>query len=608
MDARAPRESSSDGSPPAPLVASLRAALGLLADVPRLRVALLALLMIAAGLTEGIGIMLFLPLLQAMNGSAADEGIAVRLLHALEATGLPATVPGILLAVVFAIAVRAMLLAAQEYSALKVQQALVDQQRMRAMSAILRAEWRWHSAGRKSDMAHQLITELNRLGGGFQIAVRIAATLATGAIYLAGALILSPRMTGLALACGAVLTVALARFRHRALELGRLQARASRTMQREIDAGLGGAKVAKVFGGEERLLERLNHALADFRHQQQAFSFNGGLTRVLFQVLAALFLAAYVWIGTSLEDVPFEAMLTLVLVFGRLLPLFMNLQQLAQQWLQAVPAIESVQALIRDAEATAEPLAQAPSREWPIEQGIAIESLCCEHEGLGRLALSAITATLPARSTIAIVGASGAGKSTLADVLLGLIEPASGTVLADGVAIAGSARAEWRAHVALAQQDVFLFNDTIGNNLRFARPDASDADLAEALGAAAADFALQSTHGLDTLVGDNGARLSGGERQRLSLARCLLRRPSLLVLDEVTSALDRTHEARVWDTIDRLHGQLLIVVIAHRIPASARIDHFLVLEEGALVAQGSWPEVAAHAASCLTRPEAPGAA
>ena len=152
-------------------------------------------------------------------------------------------------------------------------------------------------------------------------------------------------------------------------------------------------------------------------------------------------------------------------------------------------------------------------------------------------------------------------------------------------------RLRWRHAVAYVPQDIFLFHDSIRNNLLWGHPEASEADLRLALEKAAADFAFKLPQGLDTVVGDGGIRLSGGERQRLALARTLLKRPALLILDEATSALDLDNEARVREAIEHLHGDLTVVIIGHRLPTLQHADQVLILEEGRIASQGTWAEI-----------------
>jgi ATP-binding cassette subfamily C protein len=200
-----------------------------------------------------------------------------------------------------------------------------------------------------------------------------------------------------------------------------------------------------------------------------------------------------------------------------------------------------------------------------------------------------LSATINARSLVAIVGRTGAGKSTLADLLLGLIMPDSGRIAIDRAALDGNVLARWRQSIGYVPQDNFLFNDTVRANLSWANPRASEADFQRVLSAAAAaEFVAALPQGLDTPIGERGIRLSGGERQRLGLARALLREPTFLLLDEATSALDSQTERAVQSAIERLRGSMTIIIIAHRLSTIRNADRVLVLDHGRLVQAGSW--------------------
>jgi ATP-binding cassette subfamily C protein len=182
------------------------------------------------------------------------------------------------------------------------------------------------------------------------------------------------------------------------------------------------------------------------------------------------------------------------------------------------------------------------------------------------------------------MGPSGAGKSTMADLILGLLSPDHGTVKIDGNPLSGGFLHRWRQSVGYVPQDTFLFHDTIRANLLWARPDAEEKDLWHVLRLSAADgFVSGAPQGLDAVVGDRGGWLSGGERQRIALARALLREPSLLLLDEATTSLDTESEEYINEAIDRLHGKLTIVMIAHRSAAIRRADRIVVLDKGQII-------------------------
>ena len=223
---------------------------------------------------------------------------------------------------------------------------------------------------------------------------------------------------------------------------------------------------------------------------------------------------------------------------------------------------------------------------------LAISGLHYSYPGREEPAVTGVSLELPAGRSLAIVGATGAGKSTLADLILGLLEPDSGTV-----AVGGRRPAEVIRHqpgsVAYVPQDVQLIAGTVRDNVALAVPtdEVADERVWEALRRAhLADF-VAGLAGLDTVVGERGVRMSGGQRQRLGLARALYSRPRLLVLDEATSALDAETEAAVTTTLHDLSGQVTTVTIAHRLATVRSADVLVYLAEGRMVAAGTFDEV-----------------
>jgi ATP-binding cassette subfamily C protein len=278
------------------------------------------------------------------------------------------------------------------------------------------------------------------------------------------------------------------------------------------------------------------------------------------------------------------AVLPTVALFARALPLLGTLQESWQNWAHVRPALAEAEELVLKCEAASE-VPDEPGAAVALPEGlaaVALNGVSVRHAGRAAPSLDRIDLTLPPGSITALTGPSGAGKSTLADVLCGLIGPDEGRLTFGGVAIAGAGRRAWRARVAYVQQEPVLFHASLRENLLWGLPGASDDELADALRAASAEFALALPDGLGTVVGDRGARLSGGERQRIALARGLLRKPDLLILDEVTSALDPINELAVTQAIQRLKGRLTIVIIGHRGILTDLADRRIRLDGGRL--------------------------
>lgn len=218
------------------------------------------------------------------------------------------------------------------------------------------------------------------------------------------------------------------------------------------------------------------------------------------------------------------------------------------------------------------------------------------YSGASALALDGVSITIPSGSSLGIVGTSGAGKTTIVDLLLGLLEPTSGVITVDGVPLDRSNVLGWRRLVGYVPQDVFMLDSSLRDNVVFTGRDfiAPDDEVWAALQQAQlADFVRSLPDGLDTVIGERGARMSGGQRQRVGIARALYRQPALLVLDEATSALDLVTEAAIAETIEALDRSITKVIIAHRLTTVRGCDRIAFLEDGHVLGLGSFDEIAA---------------
>ena len=214
--------------------------------------------------------------------------------------------------------------------------------------------------------------------------------------------------------------------------------------------------------------------------------------------------------------------------------------------------------------------------------------------GRDTTALSHVSFTIAPGETVAVVGASGSGKSTLAALVPRLYDPETGAVTLDGHDLRDVTIASLRSQIAVVLQDTYLFHGSMRDNLRYARPEATDDEMRAAVTAAQLDALVASLpQGLDTLVGDRGYQLSGGERQRVAIARALLRNPRILILDEATSALDGANEAQILAALQPLRRGRTSLVIAHRLSTVLDADRIVLMEKGRVLAAGTHTELLA---------------
>jgi ATP-binding cassette, subfamily B, multidrug efflux pump len=203
--------------------------------------------------------------------------------------------------------------------------------------------------------------------------------------------------------------------------------------------------------------------------------------------------------------------------------------------------------------------------------------------------------TIAAGERVGFVGHSGAGKTTLATLLMRLYDIQGGAVSIDGQDIAAVTQSSLRRSIGLIPQDTILFHRTLMENIRYGRPDASDADVFHAAERAHAhEFVMTLSHGYQTLVGERGVKLSGGQRQRIAIARALLKNAPILVLDEATSALDSESEALIQAGMHEAMAGKTVIAIAHRLSTLAHLDRLIVLDKGQIVEDGSHAELLAR--------------
>jgi ABC-type multidrug transport system fused ATPase/permease subunit len=230
----------------------------------------------------------------------------------------------------------------------------------------------------------------------------------------------------------------------------------------------------------------------------------------------------------------------------------------------------------------------------PLKRRLELSGIRYSYPGTERSALRGLDLTIEANTTIGIVGGTGAGKTTLVDIMLGLLDPAEGSMRVDGEVITPETRRSWQKTLGYVPQTIFLSDGTVAENIAFGHPpDQIDRAAVERAARIAAlhDFVTtELPNGYDTTVGERGVRLSGGQRQRVGIARALYHDPAMLILDEATSALDNLTERAVMEAVHNIAGQKTIVMIAHRLSTVRNCDRIFVLRDGRVAASGRIPQ------------------
>ena len=537
---------------------------------------LLAALLFASALTEGVGLVLLVPILASL-----DSGALAGNLQLLGKSAKVLDLGTLLVLFIGLVLLRGAINLARNIIALRLETGIVDALRRRAWNALLHCDWRELSAMRQSKNVSLLIGNIDRAGfGANQVFIGMAALVTLGGLGIA-ALTIAPAVALAALLSGGLVLLACRGMRRRSADLGERLSQAYDATYASLSGSLGALRAIKGLQREDRSAAEAFAGFADLHRVREAFVRSSGLAQLALQGGGAALLALLVWMAIVQWQIGVAAILPLVALFARALPLLGTVQDAWQNWAHSRPAIDATLALIARAEAAREP-AVAGLAPPVLERAITLDQVTVRFAGQDRPALAGVSLTLGAREVLALTGPSGAGKSTLADLLAGLISPDEGHIAIDGQELDPPRRRGWRQRVAYVEQDPVLLAGSIRGNLLWAAPDADEARLNAALEAASATFVHSLPQGLDTPVGDGGRRLSGGERQRLMLARALLREPALLVLDEATSALDSGNETAIAEALKRLRGRMAIVIICHRGALLALADREVRLDQGQL--------------------------
>lgn len=550
---------------------------------------------LAGALLEGLGLMLLLPLLHLAGLFAANETTSLsRYIPALASSWLNVMEQDSRLLLMLGIFVSLMALQSgiallRDRQSLLLRLRFVDHLRSHLFGALAGARWGFLSRHHSSEFLSVLTTDVGRVGIGALCLLQLFTQLAVFPVYLGVAFQLSVPVTGLAVLTGAALWWVLRKSREAAKQSGQVLSQATQGLFKEIQEFLGALKLIKIHGEDAGYRRQFSHVLTHLRQQQSAFQIISGRSQAAFRIGGALALAALTYLSLVVVQLPGASLLVLIAIFSRMLPQVSGIHMNMQQLWQMAPAFDNWQRWVIACEAEAEPLPAVTTAGSDVggaalQTGMLLKNVSYRHPS-GIQVFEASDLFIPAHRTTAIVGPTGSGKTTLLDLLSGLSPPDSGTIEVDGQPLASCVG--WRRQIAYIPQETAILDGTVRENLNWGAADADEARMMVALGqAAAADFVRALPQGLDTWVGERGVRLSGGEKQRLALARALLRNPGILILDEATSALDRDHQQTIVEALKRLHGQMTVLIVTHRLgEISALVDGVVQVEAGRI---GPW--------------------
>lgn len=550
------------------------------------------ILMVILGLVEGVSVLMVIPLLSVAGiipSMDMGSGITAWINRFFQHFGLVVNLPVVLVTYLGVTYAQSWLQRYQTQMNVEIQQTFSRFLTLRLFKTIAYAEWQVLMSKTKSEITHILVTELVQLIGATLGLLRLIATILITIIQVILAFIVSPGLTGLVLVGGFVLFVGLRTFTAESQKRGRAILELNSRLFSEVTEHLEGIKEVKSYGIELPQVNKFEEILTKLNSNVIASQVIQNRTSMLYTMGAATFLSIVLVGAVEIFKNSPQDFIIIALISSRLWPKFSSIQMGIQGMNLMLPAFETAKQLEKECLAAQEHLPEDNFQKIELKSGVEFRDVSfCYTSARENYAVNKVNFLLVAGTTNAFVGVSGAGKSTLVDLLIGLLKPVEGSILVDNENLQDNLR-PWRSSIGYVPQDSFLLNASIRDNLLWACPNATEEDMWEALQMAAAEeFVRRMANGLETIVGDRGVRLSGGERQRIVLARALLRKPSVLILDEATSSLDMENEKHIQQAIDGLQGKLTIVIVAHRLSTIENADQIFVFEQGKKVEQGTY--------------------
>ncbi len=545
--------------------------------LPAGRPGLVLLALLGASVAESLGLATVLPVLTVVaEGEAGDSPIA-RLIRQLFAVfGLEPDFGALVLLVVLAFALKTGFMVQVSRLIAGLSAGVASAFRRQLLEALLQARLLHFVRAPTGRYANALGFEAQRCGEGAMLAARFLVYTIQSLAYLTVALLVSWQVAVMALAVGGLAALLLSGLVRRTRRAGHKRVRHAREMAELLTDTLANLRPIRAMAREPGFLSLLLRRVQGLERAVRRQIANREMLQYLHEGLLVGFLAGGFYLAHALFAIPVPELVVSGLVLARTASTLGKLQKAYQRTVEVEAAFDHLRALIAEVQAAREP-AGGSRPPPPLARHIRFRRLSFAYGT--KPVFRGLELELPARRLIVLTGPSGSGKTTLLDLLLGFLEPQEGEILIDDVPLAHIDRTAWRRRVGYAPQELTLLHASVRDNLTLGDDTIDDETIREALARAEAlAFVEALPQGLETVVGERGSRLSGGQRQRLALARALLGRPALLVLDEVTSALDRASERRICHNIAALRQECTILAVTHR-PAWLEVAD-LVLDLG----------------------------
>ncbi len=558
-------------------------------------IAAIIILGIASSLAEGFGLSLFIPFLEGLNssgGATLESGFPDqlnRLFGPLSTQWRTIIIP---LCIFAAIALKNVLLYINLVLFAWLNSKISHQLRTSIFQQLMAVSNSYLQSQKSGYLLNLLASETWHVSEALERLVKIVISSCTVIVFIVLLLMLSWPLTlfvALALFC----ISALVRFlTQRVKQFGQQALRANSQLSVRMCEGLAGMQTIRSFSQETFEKKRFDDASQIVSQVFLKLNMFSMTTSPIFEVLGAMLVLFVLTIGLLFNWVSLPSLLIFVLILYQLQP---RIKAIGNDYVVILGLISSVDSVLDFIDHSNKIYVRSGYQPFMhLHDKIQVNNVSFRYGQGQNDALRDLSFFIPQGKTTALVGPSGAGKSTLINLLFRFYDPTAGEIRVDDQPLTQINLTDWRSHIALVSQDIFLFSDTVYHNIAYGRLDATkDEILAAAQQAHAHQFISELPDGYQTLVGDKGIRLSGGQRQRIALARAIVRNPDILILDEATNALDTISESLIQEALEVFCRDRTVIAIAHRLSTIENAEQIVVMDSGQIKECGTLTQLLA---------------
>src|SRR3989344_3492328 len=525
------------------------------------RTVLMLLSLLLAGVVESVSLSTMLPLISAMLEDQPHSKLAVYVFGAMNSIGLQPTIANMLVVIVVGMTLSNLLILLGNRQVGYTVAHVATDLRVSLIKALLGSRWEYYLRQPSGALANAVATEAFRASTAYEHAANMLALGIQAAAYALIALFVSWQAAILSLVIGFVLLAAVRGLVKTSRRVGKSQTRPMRAVPVHLTDTLGSVKPLKAMARDDIADSLLRRHAGELNTALEREVMSRETLRALQEPMLAILAAAGLYAGLVIGGMPLSSVMVLIFVVVRMLGLLHKAQQRYHRMAAQESAYWAINESIDNAIADAEPVGGTCTPS--LQRHIAFENISFGYGG--RQVLDNVSMNFPVGSFTTMIGPSGSGKTTVLDLICALLAPQSGRIRVDDCDLHALDRKAWRRMIGYVTQETLLLHDSILANVTLGDRALNATDAERALRQAGAwQFVQECPGGLQSIVGERGAKLSGGQRQRIVIARDLAHRPRLLILDEATSALDPESEAEICQVLKNLTPGITVIAVSHR--------------------------------------------